>query len=60
MTPNIALAIAYLLSEAVNTGRKLSDILAKADATGALPPEEMAKIKASLKHDFAHARAYWD
>lgn len=59
MSANIAVAIAYLLAEAVNTGLKLSEVLSQADATGALPPEQIQAIKVQLRQDFGEAREFW-
>jgi len=57
--PPIAITILYLISEALNQGIKLSDMLAQADATGALPPETVAAIRKGLKSDFAEAKEFW-
>lgn len=60
MTPNMILALVYLLTEAVNAGLNISDVLTKADETGALPPEVVAAIRAKLKEDFTHHQEYWN
>ena len=59
MNQNTIIALAYLLAEAVAAGIAISDVLAQADEAGALPPDEIDKIKTSLKADFTDAREFW-
>lgn len=48
MTPQLILAIASLLAEALAAGVSINDILAKSKATGRVPEDVWAKIIAEI------------